>query len=112
MENSTVLARRFRKVLQGIWLTTVIIFLGTACGVDYGGGGGGADCLPNGPALCGPLWDGDGDTISTNTEQNTTNKVAFGGFYNFDVTKWDINESQARGDAATTGTLFKGMNLT
>lgn len=75
------------------------------------GGGPANDCLPAGPALCGPPWDLDGDTISTNTEQNSANMTASGGFYNFDITKWDLNLSQARGDPADNGTLFMGMNI-
>ena len=105
MQNST---RRWS------WWIVGVVVLGTGCqGFSFGqgGGGGGADCLPQGPALCGPYWDADGDTISTNTEQNLANKTAYGGFYNFDVTKWDLNLSQARGDPRTTGTLFMGMNL-
>ena len=100
-------------LLHAGWITGVIM-LGTGCaGFWIGGGGGsdGSDCLPQGTALCGPPWDSDGDTISTNTEQNTANKTAFGGFYNFDVTKWDLNLSQARGDPSGTGSLFMGMNL-
>jgi len=92
----------------------MVIILGTGCpGVSIGGDPPGpADCLPDGPGLCGPPWDRDDDTISTNTEENSKNRTAFGGFYNFDVTKWDLNLSQARGDpAGSTAALFMGMNL-
>lgn len=80
-------------------------------GVGGGGGGGLPDCLPQGTGLCGPQWDRDGDTISTNTETNGTNNVSSGGFYTFSVSAWDLNLSEARGLSVGSGTLFKGMNL-
>ncbi|SRR6266487_470041 len=108
-----------RVHLTGAVLLLCIVTQG-ACpgflGFNWGGGPGEPqqppnDCLPLGPALCGPIWDTDGDTISTNSELNTTNNTGYGGFYTFDITKWDINESQARG-TPTNGTLYKGINLT
>lgn len=85
----------------------------TACGDDPEENKPAADCISSvgGTDLCGPPWDRDNDTISTATETNATNKTANGGFYNFDVAKWDTNHSQARG-TATNGTLYRGMNLT
>lgn len=73
------------------------------------------DCVsaqkPEGGDLCGlNYWDQDGDTISTETELNSANTVAYGGFYNFSTVRWDTNYSQARG-TATFGELYKGMNL-
>lgn len=111
MQDSTRFWSWRRILLHAGWITGIT--LGTGCaGFSFGGDpGGGADCLPQGTALCGQPWDADGDTISTNTELNSANKTASGGFYNFDVSKWDLNLSQARGDPHTTGTLSMGMNL-
>lgn len=56
------------------------------------------DCLPKGPGLCGDPWDRDGDTISTATETNPTNRIGnspIAGFYSFDTLHWDLNRSRA-----------------
>lgn len=78
-----------------------------------------ADCIRYdggqsvGTDLCGPGFDRDNDSISNNTETNAANSVTSipSGFYTFDLSKWDLNLSEARG-VATNGSLFKGMNLT
>lgn len=67
-----------------------------------------------GTAHCGPYFDRDNDSISTNTETNAANSinnVPVAGFYSFSVDRWDLNLSQARG-VADNGSLFMGMNLT
>src|SRR5207247_7464245 len=81
-----------RVSLAGVRLTWALpllcIVTQGACdgflGFNWGGGPGEPqqppnDCLPLGPALCGPPWDTDGDTISTATETNPTNTLAGGG---------------------------------
>ena len=112
-----------RVSLAGVRLTWALpllcIVTQGACdgflGFNWGGGPGEPqqppnDCLPLGPALRGPPWDTDGDTISTATETNPTNTLAGGGFYSFDTLKWDLNRSIASGQPSS-GFLRDGMNL-
>src|SRR6266705_4274777 len=114
-----------RASLAGVRLTWALpllcIVTQGACdgflGFNWGGGPGEPqqppnDCLPLGPALCGPPWDTDGDTISTGTETNPTNKTVNGGFYTFDTLHWDLNLSLAHGNPDdASGWLDHGMNL-